>query len=198
MIKANNEQIKSVIERENIDHVFEKSIEDSSAIYDRYSTTEKGMNVLYGFVNSLIEVSEFPEINIDLDLTYKTIEGLLPAIAYEFMVGCNSGYSFDENIDIAEKTIAAYLMFLCANEHDYQIKVTKPDICNPNIDWSGMIIKIDNGTKSYDMLDNLRGCVKSKNGVIVIEIEKIIRAYQSITAVDLKQYKWEDVRFELK
>ena len=60
-----------------------------------------------------------------LDLTYDTVGGLLTAVGYEMLAGKPSGYSLNETIEIAEKTIASYLMLLAMNEHNASLNIIR-------------------------------------------------------------------------
>ena len=156
------------------------------------SYTETAMGIMHGYLSSLKEVANFPEVNLEIDLSYENTKNLLEIIAYEFIVGINSDYSKDECIEIAEKTIASYFTFLASNEHDLSIKVNSlNDTKAPNT-YIGLCILIND----HNILSSISGCVKCENNVLTIYTSKLRDMYAALTGVDLSQYGIEDAEFD--
>ena len=164
-----NQQIKDAVAFEKTHKISKLSVIDGAKIYEKASTQEKGLSVLLGYVSSYVEIANIPDINLPLDLTYNTVGNLATALCYLFMIGRNSHYKDAQNIEILEKTIAAYLYFLAANEHDIKINV-KPDAKSKK--WTGVRIT---ASKAIGELSS----------------------YKNLTGVDLTDYSVDDVSAQL-
>ena len=159
------------------------------------STAEIGHAIIGGYVYSLLDVAGFPEVNIKLDLTYKTIKELPKAIAWEFSVGMNrkSVYTISQNIEIAEKSIASYLMLLAVNEENAELVVSEASdrniktISAPDR-WSGFDITARRGIAGVDFLKEIHGSVFINNSELTIQMDKAIKAYKNLTGKDLGLY----------
>ena len=106
-----------------------KILENGKNVKNSNDIQESGLTIVGGYVYSLLEIAEWPEVNLPLDLTYGTVKNLTTTIGWEFSAGQKpgSGYSVKENVEMAEKTIASYLACLAMNEEnaDIIIKETK-------------------------------------------------------------------------
>lgn len=153
------------------------------------------MSVLYGYVYSLVDdIAKTPGIGLSLDITYTAISQLMMALGYEFMIGMNSGYSVAKNIEIAEKTVAAFLYFLAANEHNVKINV-EPDATSKG--WTGLKITASAVMNKIDLLNSISGKISFKDKTLEIKVEDVLNAYKTLTGVDLKEYGIENATINL-
>ena len=150
---------------------------------------ENGLTIIGGYVYSLLEITEWPEVNLPLDLTYGTVKNLPAAIGWEFSAGQNpgSGYSTERNIAIAEKTIAAYLDCLAMNEENASIviKVTKE---RTSTDMGELTATCVRGIASVDFLGEIADCVSYLDKNLIVNMDKAVDAYRTLTGKDLTQY----------
>ena len=197
-LNLKNVQLREAIKAAMEDDFSNLSSELRKPFIDALPPTEAAMCFMVGYLSSLLEVAEFPEVNLKLDLTYGTIENLPGAIAYEFMVGMNSGYSSAENIEIAEKTIATYLTLVAMNEHKltYTVKVGEFDAKNPSKNFTGISVMVNNILAQYDFLDAAHGCLQYKANEITVLVSDVCIAYKNLTGVDLKEIGLDDMQAE--
>ena len=197
-LNLKNEQLCEAIEAAMEDDFSNLSSELRKPFIDALPPTEAAMCFVVGYISSLIEVAEYPEVNLKLDLTYETIENLPDAIAYEFMVGMNSGYSLNENIEIAEKTIASYLTFVAMNEHQlaYTVKEGTLDPKNPGKNFTGISVMVNNMLAQCNFLEAAHGCLQYKENEITVLVSDVCKAYKNLTGVDLKEFGLDDLQAE--
>ena len=121
--------------------------------------------------------------------TYETVENLPAAIGWEFSIGQKpgSGYSVENNVKIAEKTIAAYLDCLAMNEENAGIiiKVTKERTSTNMGELTATCVR---GIASVDFLGEITGSVSFSDKKLTVNMDKAICAYKALTGKDLKQY----------
>lgn len=173
----------------------QKSVPESAKIFATATAEEKGMSVLYNYVYSLVDdIAKTPGIGLSLDITYTAISQLMMALGYEFMIGMNSGYSVAKNIEIAEKTLAAFLYFLAANEHNVKINV-EPDVTSKG--WTGLKITASAVMNKIDLLNSISGKISFKDKTLEIKVEDVLNAYKTLTGVDLKEYGIENTTIKL-
>lgn len=190
-----NQQIKYAEAFEIRTLISQKSISESAKIFETATWEEKGMSVLYGYVYSLVDdIAKTPGIGLSLDITYTAISQLMMALGYEFMIGMNSGYSVAKNIEIAEKTVAAFLYFLAANEHNVKINV-EPDATSKG--WTGLKITASAVMNKIDLLNSISGKISLKDKTLEIKVEDVLNAYKTLTGVDLKEYGIENATINL-
>lgn len=190
-----NQQLKSAEAFEIRTLISQKSVSESAKIFETATWEEKGMSVLYGYVYSLVDdIAKTPGIGLSLDITYTAISQLMMALGYEFMIGMNSGYSVAKNIEIAEKTVAAFLYFLAANEHNVKINV-EPDATSKG--WTGLKITASAVMNKIDLLNSISGKISFKDKTLEIKVEDVLNAYKTLTGVDLKEYGIENATINL-
>lgn len=171
------------------------SVQDASNYYKSNNVPKERMyfQILIGYVSSLGEIANDKIVNLDLDLRYNTVKNLPMVIAYGFNGWANC--STDERIDISAKSLAAYLMLLCVNEHNCGIEITTPAIYTTEIfnhGWSGAYVST--GTKQKkDLLKIAKESVKFESNTLTIDTEKLIAAYKEMTGVDLSKYGLDGV-----
>ena len=145
--------------------------------------------------------------NITLDLTYDTIANLPVVLGYQYFayVGSNS-YTSEKALEIANKTLAAYMMLLCMNEHMCFPTISKHhnfdeilrsiagvgvDLIHPDT-WKGYTVKVG-VNKEYDLLHELGQTVKvSASGAFRIRISRLVELYKQMCGVDLREKGLDD------
>ena len=156
------------------------------------TTRDIGFSMIGGYVYSLLEVAGWPEVKLDLDLTYATVKNLAPAIAWEFSAGMNpkSGYTAEQNVEIAEKTLASYLMCLALNEENAVITVKEAkdrsvETINSPSRWSGFDINVSRGIVTVNFLKEIIGSVTISGNKLTVRTDKAIKTYKTLTGNDL-------------
>ena len=155
---------------------------------------EIGFSIIGGYIFSLLEISDMPEVNLALDLTYDTIKNLTQAVAEEFCFGMNpqSGYSIDQNIEIAEKTIASYLIGLALNEENAKIEVIEQKKKTAN-ESGALSLTCFCGESSVDFISEIEGSVRFSNNKLILNMDTAIDAYKHLTGIDLSQFDVESM-----
>ena len=195
-LNLKNQQLCEAIKAAQEDDFGNLPSELSSPVINALPPKELAMCYMEGYLSSLIEVAEYPEVNLKLDLTYETVENLPNAIAYEFLVGMNSGYSLAENIEIAEKTIATYLTLLAMNEHQltYTVRDEEFDPKNPGKNFTGISVIVNKMFIQCNFLEAAHGCLKYKANEITVLVSNVCKAYKNLTGVDLKEFGLDDLQ----
>ena len=152
------------------------------------------LQIPIGYIISLDEVANDRDVKLDLDLTYGTVRNLPAVLAYGFNAWKDSDRN--ERIDITAKSLAAYLMLLCENEHSCGIEITKPPFVSAettDFGWTGYIIKT--GTKKQiDLLQIAKRAVSCVDSCLTIENKEIEKAYKEMTGVDLSEYGFDGIQ----
>ena len=163
---------------------------------------KNGYSFVGGYIYSLIETVSSPDIGIDIDLSYSTVKELVQAAAVEFFIGNAPGsrYSTETNIEIAEKTIASYLICLAMNEENAGIVVSfaadiSPDAVFAPNRWSGLESVSRGVLVSVDFLKEIHNSVTFENDVLTVDMEKSIGAYRTLTGKDLRKYGVKSCQF---
>ena len=192
-LKIKNDIIQRAIVAEKRYSLFNLNRAEASEAYNNLTNTEKALAILWGYVSSLIEHSELPEINAPLDLTYNTVKNLPRLAGCEFG-GCrNKGDSEAECMDVAAKAIASYLYFLAANEHNTKIRVDEYPYTGKWADYfeistQGTFIKVD-------FLSDMKGqIVAIEDNILEIYMDNVINSYKTITGINLKEYGVDSAR----
>ena len=191
-----NPQIQKAVDFEIRNRVKTGGIQHGAAVYARSTAEEIGMNMLWGYVSTLIEVSGFPELAKPLDLTYDTLPHLLDALSYLYLLGPSGGYSEEQNVEITEKVSAAYLTFLAANEHGHPIlvrRVSDPEDRKDGSFWNGFEIRVGTTSFQADFLKMLHGAVTPGDNTLSIRFGDASDAYGMLTGKDLKDFGLGDV-----
>ena len=176
------------------------SVQDASNYYKKNNVPKDRMyfQILIGYVSSLGDIASDKIVNLDLDLTYNTVKNLPIVIAYGFNGWSNC--SLNERIDISVKSLAAYLMLLCVNEHNCGIQINIPAIYTAdslNHGWSGAYVCT--GTKQKkDLLNIAKESVKYESKTLTIDTEKLNTAYKEMTGVDLSKYGLDGIEATIK
>ena len=177
---------------------------------NKFSEERITFSILIGYVSSICEmVDEYNDrenATIVLDLTYGTISNLPEILGYQYFAYVRSGsYTSEKALEIVNKTLAAYMMLLCMNEHMCFPTVSKLNnydaimkSLSGNLDlthqdsWMGNTVKVGIN-KEYDLLKELGQVVKvSASGVLRIRISRLVELYKQMCGVDLREKGLDD------
>lgn len=188
------------------------SKEEASRFWKKNNFTEEriSFSIMIGYLSSVCEMAD--EYNdqtdekVSLDLTYDTVANLPVILGYQYFAYVRSGsYTSEKALEIVNKTLAAYLMLLCMNEHmcfptvsrlnnyDAIMKSIAGDNDLTHQDsWMGYTVKVG-VNKEYDLLQELGQVVKvSSSGVFRIRISRLVELYKQMCGVDLREKGLDD------
>jgi hypothetical protein len=166
-------------------------------------------SILIGYLSSICEMADEyndqTDANITLDLTYNTVANIPIVLGYQYFAYVRSGsYTSEKALEIVNKTLAAYIMLLCMNEHMCFPTVSKLNNYDAimksigNVDlthqesWMGHTVKVGIN-KEYDLLQELGQVVKvSTSGVFRIRISRLVELYKQMCGVDLREKGLDD------
>lgn len=161
--------------------------------------------ILYGYVESLMDVSE--RKGIRLDLTYDTLANLPAAIValYSFQkkhtleAGTNIPMRDEVNKEIAYKTIAAYLTLLAMNEHNFWFSTLTTRQKNmQQYPWGGFVSVRTGKKRNVDLHYCCQqaaesSCVLPAQGGMCIQVSPIIAEYEKMTGVRLTDHGLKNI-----
>lgn len=157
------------------------------------------MFIFSGYLQAMEEGAEMA--NVELDMTYDTIENVMPAvIALATIQSKSENYQDNHhNAEITMKTLAAYLTMMAANNHGAKIKVDKRGNSResrPEL-WSDRYYLRINNKRESDLLPYaIEGIdsspIEVENG-FAIEINPLIGAYRRITNVNLADHGFSNL-----
>ena len=202
-ILIKNAQIQRAIDFEIRNQVKTKDAEAGAAVFRNSTSEEIGMNMLWGYVSSLIEISEFPELGRPLDLTYGTLSHIVDVVSYQYLIGPNAGYTEERNLEIAEKAVAAYMTFLAANEHGYRITVRQAgelsrDVTGDGELWTGFEIKVGHTLYQADLLKTVHGRIYHDEGTLYLRLDELRETYRLLTGKDPGEYGIGNIRVHFR
>lgn len=167
-------------------------------------------SIMIGYLSSVCEMADEyndqTDENVSLDLTYDTVANLPAVLGYQYFAYVRSGsFTSEKALEIANKTLAAYLMILCMNEHmcfptvsrlnnyDAIMKSIAGDNDLTHQDsWMGYTIKVG-VNKEYDLLQELGQVVKVRaSGVFRVRISRLVELYKQMCGVDLREKGLDD------
>ena len=177
---------------------------------------KKVVSVLMGYVSSLFEMADeynrHYDATVGLDFTYDTVKNLPIILGYQYFAYVKSGsFTPEKAIEIANKTLAAYMTLLCMNEHmcspvvsklenfDAIMKSLEGDYELTHRDsWTGYTFKIG-VNKKYDLLQELGKVVNvSASEVFRIRISRLVELYKQMCGVDLREIGLDDFEANAK
>ena len=188
------------------------SKEEASRFWKKNNFTKEriSFSIMIGYLSSVFEMAD--EYNdqtdekVSLDLTYDTVANLPVILGYQYFAYVRSGsYTSEKALEIVNKTLAAYMMLLCMNEHmcfptvsrlnnyDAIMKsiVGDNDLTHQD-SWMGYTVKVG-VNKEYDLLQELGQVVKvSSSGVFRIRISRPVELYKQMCGVDLREKGLDD------
>lgn len=157
--------------------------------------------ILYGYLDSFLEICE--SRGVEIDLTYATAKNIGPGLIALFSHQ-KKHYEHGKNVDIVAKTLAAVLSYLAINEHgcwfrgaccDAEYKAGKL----PQRPFWATVFAVSVGKKNK-YIDFLPCCKASViPGTILIpdgltlHIDAVVAEYKKLTGVDLTEYGLKNV-----
>lgn len=188
------------------------SKEEASRFWKKNNFTEEriSFSIMIGYLSSVCEMAneynDQTDEKVSLDLTYDTVANLPVILGYQYFAYVRSGsYTSEKALEIVNKTLAAYLMLLCMNEHmcfptvsrlnnyDAIMKsIAGDDNLTHQDSWMGYTVKVG-VNKEYDLLQELGQVVKvSSSGVFRIRISRLTELYKQMCGVDLREKGLDD------
>ena len=152
--------------------------------------------MLYGYLDSFLEICEANKI--EFDLTYGTAKNIGMGLVALYQVQKKS-YDQLKNTDIIAKTLASVLSYLAINEHGCWFRTTsylaqvKAGKAPKQPLWADVLsIAVGRKNKYMDLLAAAKeavtpGSVMSPNGLSIQPVA-IIAEYKKLTGVDLAEY----------
>lgn len=152
--------------------------------------------MLYGYLDSFLEICEANKI--EFDLTYNTVKNIGMGLIALYQVQKKS-YDQPKNADIIAKTLATVLSYLAINEHGCWFRTTsylaqvKAGKAPKQPLWADVLsISVGRKNKYADLLAAAKesvipGSVMSPNG-LSIQPATIIAEYKKLTGVDLVEH----------
>ena len=193
------------------------SMEEQSRLWSKNNFSEERMvfSILIGYLDSFCEIADECENQYEshptLDLTYDTVEYFPLVLGHQYFAYVKSGsYTSEKALEIANKTLAAYFMLLCMNEHMCFPTVEKlsifDSILNNNSDadiarnnyWMGFSVKVG-VNKEYDLLGELGTAIRmTSSGVFRVRISRLVELYKQMCGVDLREKGLDDFEMSIK
>ena len=194
------------------------SIEETSSIWakNKFSEERMALSILIGYLDSICEIADECEnqykTHPTLDLTYETVKHLPLVIGHQYFAYVNSGsYTSEKALEIANKTLAAYFMLLCMNEHmcfptvsklnniDDILKSLGDDMsATPKDSWMGCTVEVG-VNKKMDLLVELGKIIRvSATGVFRVRISRLVELYKQMCGVDLREKGLDDLELTTK
>ena len=167
-----------------------------------YSDNRMAFTMPCGYVSSLCEIIEefegHQEDGATLDLTYDTVKHLPLFLGQQYFAYVASGsFTSQKALEILRKTLAAYLMLLCMNEHgcvpEIQRYINLETLLNKMSEnqtdaysWMGFTISVG-AKEKYDLLmETEQAANVTAKGVLRIRVAHICEIYKRMCGVDLK------------
>lgn len=180
-----------------VDLIFENMNSDIPESFERVAEleiNEIGQYVTGAFLFDLFSTST--NGTSPLDLSYDTVNELISCAADTY----NHNISVNEmDPELAERLfcrmIAAYLIYLCANEHGCELEVSRlPYVPSEDEDdkyWASCLeVRIGNESK----VDFLVAAIEGMNcGHIWYSVAPLVEAYKKATGVDLSEKGFRDI-----
>lgn len=160
---------------------------------------ESLMFIFSGYLRAMEEGAELA--NVKLDMTYDTIENVMPAvIATAIMQSKSENYQDNRhNAEITMKTLAAYLTMMAANNHGAKIKVDKKGNSResrPEL-WSDRYYLRINNKRDSDFLpyaiEGLDSTPIEVDNGFAVDINPLIGAYLRLTNVNLVDHGFSNL-----
>lgn len=172
-----------------------KTGEISDPVYGAW-TVEHPETMLFGFLDSFLEICEASKI--EFDLTYSTIKNLGAGLVALYHVQKNS-YNQATNTEIVAKTLAAVLSYVAINEHGCWFRTTsyleqyKAGKAPKQSLWADVMeIAVGRKNKYKDlrtaaMASVAAGSVMSPNGISLV-LAPVVEEYKKLTGVDIMEH----------
>lgn len=157
--------------------------------------------ILYGYLDSFLEICE--SRGVEIDLTYATAKNIGPGLIALFSHQ-KKHYEHGKNVDIVAKTLAAVLSYLAINEHNCWFRTTsylaqvKAGKAPKQPLWAGVdSIAVGRKNKYIDFLPCCKAAVAAgtiliPNG-LTLQIVPAVAEYKKLTGVNLTEYGFANV-----
>ena len=168
------------------------------------------LSVLVGYLDSFCEIADecedYYESHPTIDLTYQTVEHVPLVLAHQYFSYIkSSSYTSEKALEIVNKTLAAYFMLLCMNEHmcfptvaklnnfDEILKSLGSDAdATPKDSWTGFTIKVG-VNKEFDLLQELGTAIRiTASGAFRIRTSRLVELYKQMCGIDLREKVLDD------
>ena len=194
------------------------SMEETSRFWtkNKFSEERIAFSILIGYLDSICEIADECENQYEshptIDLTYETVKHLPLVLGHQYFSYVKSGsYTSEKTLEIANKTLAAYFMLLCMNEHmcfptvaqlsniDEIFKGLGSNMdATPKDSWMGCTIKVG-VNKEYDLLQELGNIIRvSASGAFRLRISRLVELYKQMCGVDLREMGLDDLELTTK
>lgn len=159
--------------------------------------------MLYGFLNSFLEICEMH--SVEIDLTYDTAKNIGMGLAALFNFQ-KKHYDHNTNVDIVAKTLASVLSYLAINEHNCWFRTTcylnqiKAGKAPKQPLWANVdSVSVGRKNKYVDFLPCCKEAVKPgsilvPNG-LTVHIDPVVAEYKKLTGVNLTEYGFGNLFF---
>lgn len=189
-LKIKNEQLQRAVDFENKYNISSATDKEASKVYRHCTDEQRAMSALLNYLTTMLKVTELPEVNAQIDLTYDTAQNLTEVLLCSFSILNNSDTEMDEIIVIIEGVIASYLSLLAANEHNVHINAVKAKRFGFR---KKLNIILSSETGEAGFFEDISGMVTASEEYIKIDMERISSAYKKLTGIDLTQYNINSV-----
>lgn len=136
--------------------------------------------------------------DVALDFTYATLDKLPIALRRDLVGYMESGNSFQDSVEGAAKSFAAYIFCLAMNEQNcpwdatrLRSKFTPPDKDFGPL-WANAFRVINGERRQVDfLLPALEGCageIRGGKGLMMLNVEPTVKAYKAAFRVDLSEF----------
>ena len=202
--QVNSDYIQKVLEIIEEDKSFSGDAKAYQELVSKSFSTSEGaiQRILAGYLQSLEEAVEAS--NLELDLTYDTVQNIPIALASLAITQQQAGYDLERNINVTAKTFAAYLTLLAINNHNVRYDIeqfsNRNNVSKPNL-WADVFSLRLNFKKNSDFLPAvMEGIMDApvlvENG-FMIDTTSIRMAYKRITEVDLEEFGLSNIILSL-
>ena len=152
--------------------------------------------ILYGYLDSFLEICE--NRGIQVDLTYATAKNIGPGLIALFSHQ-KKYYEHGKNVDIVAKTLAAVLSYLAINEHNFWFRTTsylaqvQAGKAPKQPLWAGVgSVAVGRKNKYVDFLPCCKAAVIPGTILIpdglTLQIGAVVSEYKKLTGVDLTEH----------
>ena len=188
--KIKQRQIKKMFEIDELYVDDPKDVRKHQELMKRMTMEQRAYKFIMGYLHSITRALESKSDTMKLDLTYETVENMYTGLGALFQWQKHQKVQTEMNIQIIEKSIAAYLILLAINEHNAAISVTPKKQLGG---WSGCDIVLEKSGKKVDFLKDITGKVYFKGGKLIIYMKQLMATYKDFTGKDLAECGIDDI-----
>ena len=177
-------------------HEKAKDPESMQKELEKLSIEERGVYIIESFLMDLLTAAD--ENDVWLDLTYQSLKNLGPALSCLYVSRVRHSTP-EENQAGLEKSLAAYLTFLCVNENGGSIGTRfARDPWDPDDQhWAGVFSVYPGDDDTCDFLPAAREALEVSEGLL-IRSEPLVIQYLKAADMDLTDFGLDDYRVILE